>query len=611
MLTTDGPERQAPERSRRNWIILGVVITVVVASRAYVSAQGYLYLDDYAFRFWAATEPFGLDYLFKSYGGHLNPVGLAIQWILQSAFPGSHLALVAFVMVLWIATLALAAATMLVLTERWQAAVVAIAVLGLGMLGFENTVWWAAAIYAAPYQFFLAASLFTLVRVLRPGGRLPVAVVLIAYTGCLASYSRGFVAGLVLFAVAAGLPVAGPRPLGVRGAWREHRVLWSLVTVLTLGALIAIVVRTDGAAEMGSSVTGMLRYAWLLLVLNVLPAVWGGPWRWYEIQPGPWHAVLQTPAPPWLLVWLAAIGAVVAVVVIHRTRPALRGFLPWVALIIATVLAATTVARAGSAVSSVAYRYTFDLAWPLALLVALALVPLWWEARPPIRWLWPYTAAFVASTIVSTIVPAVNWTHNEGRGYMDSATAGFAEIPAGQDVLPQGVPADLIDPVLMRGYANSQVVMVPQPGAPRFSEFAPDVLFGFAADGSVQEQDVTGPAAPAGPDEGCGYRVTDIPREIPLDGRLIAWPFYARVAYFAGADTSLNLAVGGQIHTVPLTAGGLRAGYFAVSGPGTNVLVSVSTPGAVVCLTELVIGNRVDPSSGEQIPLPLPGPGAG
>lgn len=610
MLTTPGLSPQTRRSHRTGLVLLGIAVTLVVAVRAYVSAHGYLYLDDYAFRYWAATESFGLDYLLHSYGGHVNPIGLAAQWVLQAAFPGSHLALVAFVMVLWAMTLALAAATVVVLTQRWQAGLIMVTVLGLGLLGFENSVWWAAAIYAAPYQFFLALGLFAMVRSLRFGGRLAGPLVILAYAGCLASYSRGLVAGLLLFAVAAGLPVAGqPRP-GWQAAWRARRIQWSIMVALTLVWVFVIVVRAEGAVTIGSSGTGMLRYAWLLLVLNVLPALWGGPWRWYEIQPGTWHAVLQTPAPPWPLVWLAAICTLLAVATIYRRRPVLRGFLPWAGLLVAVVLGATAVARAGSAVSSVAYRYTFDLAWPFALVVTVALVPLWWEGRRPARWLWLFVPAFAASSIVSTVVPWVNWTHNEGRAYMASAVAGYSDIPVGRSVLVQGVPSDLVDPVLMREYANSQVVMAPQPGAPQFGDFAPDVMFGFSASGDVRRQGVAGPAAPVGPDERCGYRVTDIPQEIPLDGQLIAWPFYARVAYFTGASTSLNLAVGGQIHTVPLEGGDLRAVYLPVSGPGDSVLVSVNTPGAVVCLTELIVGNRVDAVTNEQVPLPLPDPRA-
>ena len=157
----------------------------------------------------------------------------------------------------------------------------------------------------------------------------------------------------------------------------------------------------------------------------------------------------------------------------------------------------------------------------------------------------------------------------------------------------------------MAPYANAQVVMTPQPGAPVFGPYAPETLFGFGGDGRVEKQEVIGPVSPPGPDENCGYQVTDVPRTIPLDGKLIAWDFYARVAYFSGTQTTLNIAVGGQIHTVPLEAEGLRVVYLPVNGPAQDVLVSLGTPGAVACVTDVTVGNRVSPGSEDVVPLPV------
>jgi len=77
------------------------------------------------------------------------------------------------------------------------------------------------------------------------------------------------------------------------------------------------------------------------------------------------------------------------------------------------------------------------------------------------------------------------------------------------------------------------------------------------------------------------------------------------VAYFSGTDTTLNLAVGGRISSVALESGGLKAVYFPVNGPGQDVLVSVSTPGVSVCLTEIKIGNRESRRTGDVVPLPV------
>ena len=303
----------------------------------------------------------------------------------------------------------------------------------------------------------------------------------------------------------------------------------------------------------------------------------------------------------------AVIGAAVAVAAIIGgdlcSEGSCRGWPPWCAS-----SWATAVARARSVVSSVAFRYTFDLAWPLALVVAITFVAPVVETGGPSRWVWSFTVGFACRLpFPPSCRPAIGRATPEGvRGQRHSRVLAAAGWSVAADA---GVPPDLIDPVLMRDYANSEVVLLPEPGAPPFADHVADELFGFAADGHLARQDVAGPRALPGPDPDCGYRVSDVPRELPFDGSLIAWPFYARIAYFSGSDTELNLAVGGQIHTVPLRSGGLSAVYLPVSGPGDSVLVSLNTPGAAACVTELRIGNRQDAATGEQVPLPLPASG--
>ena len=586
--------------------VIAVTVTAVVVLRGWISLRGYLYADDFAFRYWAQTQPLGWTYLTQSYGGHVNPVGLLNQWVLQALFPGSHTALALFTLLLWAVTLILACLTALELTDRWQAAVVMALLAGLSLFAFENTTWWSAAIYAGPYQVFLTAGLYCVVRSMRRQEPRWSWLAVVASAGAVFSFSRGFSAALLMFLVAALVPIAGPRRLGIVGAWRWHPRGWVTMAAVSVAGGVLVLLSSEEISRPGFNLLALPGYMWRLLVLNVLPAMWGGPWRWFEILPAVWDPVVTNPAPPWWLVWTSVIATLLAGFIIWRTRPALRGLLLGLAAFIVFVLLVAGLARSGTTVESVAYRYTFDILWPVAFLTTLATVPLWWQSgsrisRPGLTGV----AIISAPCLVSMIVPARAWVGNAGEEYMANAVSGFSRIPAGQVVLNQGVPFDLIHPALMAPYANAQVVMTPQPGAPEFGLVARDTLRGWADDGSVEEQKVVGPTSVPGPDPECGYRVTDVPRSVPLDGKLIAWDFYARVAYFSGSDTTLNLAVGGRITSVDLESGGLKAVYFPVNGPGQDVLVSVSTPGVSVCLTEIKIGNRVSGETGDVIPLPV------
>ena len=585
------------------WSILPVLVAVVLL-RSVLSLRGYLYLDDFAFRYWAATSPFGTEYLLRSYGGHVNPVGLAVQWVMQVVFPGSYLALALYSLTMFALALGIFAAIVWEVTGSRGASILAVALAGVSLFGFEVTVWWAASIYAAAFQVFLLLTVYAAIRAVRDRKSLWTYVGVAGGAGMVLSFSRGSLGAVLVFGLAAALPLVQGRPLGLREAFMRARALWvALAAVAVLGGVL-VLASADRVTPQGFSVGAMPGYAWRLLVLNVLPALWGGPWRWFELPPQEWPPILANPAPMWWAVWFAAILTMIALVAVIVKIPSLRLLVAVVFGYVFAVLVLAGVARAGALVGSVAYRYTFDLVWPLTLLMVLGVFPALNQARRVWRPGVVVMSLIVVSALMSTVVPARDWAANPGKEYMANAVSGFARIPEGQGVLNQGVPFDLIHPGLMAPFASAQVVMTPQPGAPIFSEYVTEVLLGFALDGRVEEQDVLGPESPPGPDENCGYQVTDVPRTIPLDGKLIAWDFYARIAYFSGTPTTLNIAVGGQTHTVPLEAEGLRVVYLPVSGPAEEVLVSIGTPGAVSCVTDVRIGNRVSPGE-DIVPLPV------
>jgi hypothetical protein len=587
-------------------LVVGAVLAVV-GLRAALSLRGYIYMDDFAFRYWAATSPLDINYLLLSYGGHVNPVGLLVQWVAQRVAPGSYMVLAVSSLVMFAIALSLFASILWRLTRQKWAVAVGVVLAGVSLFGFEVTVWWAGAIYAGPYQLFLMACLYAAIRGVVDGRRRWLIAALVFALGVVLSFSRGS-AGLVLVALlVASLPLADGKPIGLRTCARRVPWFWSGMLGIAIAGGLLVLANSGRLDRPGLTVASAARYMWDVLVLNLLPAVWGGPWRWFELPNQVWPPVLANPAPMWWAVWLAGLLSLMAAVWLWLRRPALRWLLLTVVGYAGLVLALAAYARAGSVVASVAYRYTFDFVWPLVLLLVLAVVPSVGEQRRTSRFGVVVLAAIIVSALWSTWVPARDWAGNPTKQYMANAARGFAQIPEGQGVLDQGVPYDLIHPGLMAPYANARTVMTPQPRAPMFAEFAEEDLYGFASDGSVETQDVDGPRSPSGPDEGCGYRVTDFPRTIPLDGRLIPWGFYARIAYFSGTDTTLNLAVGGQIHTVPLRSGGLRTVYFPVSGPGDEVLVSVGTPGAVSCVTDIRIGNRVSAQTGDIVPLPVTG----
>lgn len=596
-LRTDRPSLQVS--SRRPLYIVAAVIVALVAVRTVISMRGYLLGDDFAVRYRAAVTDWSFDYAFEPYNDHISPIGYSLQWVLQWAFPGSHIALVLATSVFMLATLVGIAGALWVLTARWLSVVLGSVTVGLGLFTFEVATWWTTSLYSVTYLAFVAAALWALTAAVRWGS--PTWLVLVGLIGAALSDSKGFLALVLVFGLAAGIDMTGTGRLGVLGAWRKMRWVWSSAAIVG-AALVALSAFTTTGVQGELTVSravGMLRDLW---VLNIAPAVLGGPWWWSTVPMQEWAPVRVLPAPPLAIGWVCLVLCALGVAYVVRRRPPVAGFVPYVLLYALATTAIPVVGRAGTNLSSAAYRYTYDIVLPVAILIALAVVPLWWEQARPGRWGWGVVAGLTASMVVSTVAPAQHWAANESKAYVQRAVAGFGSVPTGQVVIPQGVPEDLV-PGLLWPWANTDAVLSPQPGAPQFGEMARGELWGFAADGSVETQEVLGPQSLPGPDPNCGYAVTEVPRTIPLDSGLIAWTFMARVAYFSGVDTTLYLAVGGEIHTVALPASDLTAVYFPVQGPGSDVLVSIGTPGATACVTDVRIGNRVHPDGDQLVPL--------
>lgn len=594
-------------RQRRGIYVLLAVAVLLTGARSLLALRGFFYSDDYGLRYRAATQALDLDFLTQTYNGHVNPVGWSLAWLAQRAFPGSYVAVVAVLAILWVATLLVAGWLAVELTDKLMPAILTMLILSVTPFQWDVSVWWSAAIYAIPYQLFMLLTIAALVRTRAmesPGAFrwLATAFYLLA---CL-SFSRGVMGLLLVFVCVTCLPWGGRAPMGAKQGWSWGRDVWA--SMLGVAALTGafVVVRIWASDRPSGDPGAVVRATRDMLTHNILPGLWGGPGSWFPVPlPDGWPSVIAVPAPSAVVMIAASVMTVATLIGIWMTRRQLRAFVIGTIAWVGAVAVVAAAARAGTALSSPAYRYTFDAVWPAVFLVALHTQSI---RRPRVRWgLGLLGAGLVLAALASTSVPARLWGHNLGKPYVSNASAGFASIPAGQVVLPQAAPAGMVDPLLLAPYADTQAVLQPQSGSPEFGESAGEQLLGFAADGRVEIQDVEGPQSVTGPDPDCGYAVTSNPRLVPLDGELVNWNWYARAAYFTGTATTLNVAFGGRITTVPLAAGGLTSVFFPVSGPGRDVLVSVNDPGVTVCLTELRIGNRVGPG-GDVVAAP---PGGG
>lgn len=610
-------EKAAPAPSR--WVpyrpmIIALLGYLVV--RGSVMLNGYLYADDFAFRYWADTSALDPEYLFRSYYGHVQPFGHLAQWLLQWAFPGSFTALMVWTLLMQLATFALLWRIVLRLTGSELAAFLAFLVPAFSMFGFETGVWWCEITETVPYGLFMMIAIWALIHALqgRPGrwwlwsG--------LALTGAVLSISKGAVGLIVLFMIAAALPIGAARSRGIRGAFRLNPGYWLLLGVITVGYAVFLRFHAPISRapdwQLGRAVT----YARDLFFVNIVSASAGGPWKWFSAQGETWNGVLVIPErSTWLLLVSVALF-VAAVVLTRRYRPNLFGYLMWMVFYAALITFIAAYGRGGAVVASSGYRYTFDFWVPLAIFAGVLFFPIRGEADPfsaraialgqrlRSRGLTRQTVAagaavaFLVSSLISAVEPSLRWVNSQTKDYVRTARDSMADIQPNAEFLPQKTMTDLIHPLLMLPFASTEVVFSPDPAFRPFGQYSTDGLFGFAPDGAAEQQFVAGTLSE--PNGTCGYRVTTSPTVIPMAQEVPQWSFVAQVSYLSSADTTVAMTVGPATHQVPVRTG-LHNVFFQVEGPVTEVSVQGSDPAVQMCIDQVSIGPRLGPNTKEPL----------
>ncbi|HNE88250.1 MAG TPA: hypothetical protein PK902_02800 [Actinomycetota bacterium] len=608
---TQPVESHAVDRSR--WRPLSLLLLALfgyLVVRGTVMLNGYLYADDFALRYWADTSGLTPEYLFRSYYGHVQPWGLLAQWILQAGWPGSWTALMVWALLMQIAILALLWRIVLRLTGSQVAAFLAFLVPALSSFTFEVGVWWCMIIESAPYGLFMMVAIWALIRALSgdPGrwwlwsG--------LAYCAALLSISKGVFFLLIMVIVAAFLPIAAAKPRGLRAAFRTNPRYWTLIAGFTMVYALFLQVHAPISRSPDWDLLRALRYSRDLFLLNIVNGSAGGPWQWFSAQGETWNGVLVIPRHSALLLVVAVALLASVVIVVRRYRPVLFGYLMGMVVYALALTALAAYGRGGAAVASSGYRYTSDFWILLALFAGLLFYPTLTEVDPFSERVKALRArgitrqsvavgaavAFIVSSLISSVEPSLRWVNSQTKEYVTVARESMPSIPETAEFLPQKTMTDLIHPMLMLPFASTEVVFSPDPAFRPFVEYSTDGLFGFANDGTAQQQFVAG--TPSQPNGVCGYQVSATPVVIPMSKEVPQWSFVAQVSYLSDADTTVRMVIGPNTHEVPIRQG-LHNVFFEVEGPVPDVTVTGTDPRVQTCIDLVSIGPRLGPDNPE------------
>lgn len=564
-----------------------------LAVRAVLASGGYFYWDDLILIGRAGTQ--GLlspSFLFDDHDGHVMPAAFLLSGMITRAAPWSWvLPALSLVVLQLLASLALLRALHVIL--GWRPVLLLPLTLALFTpLAVPGFAWWAAALNSLPMVAALAWVCADAVLLVRTGQQRYAATALTVYVGGLLFFEKAAVIPFVAFAVVSLLAYVTGDRAAVVTVWRRGIRLWvaaPAVTAAWIGVYLFVVDQKRWSFD--------LAMTWDLLARSVthgiVPGLIGGPWDWQRWAPAsPW----ATPPVAVMVLGWVALAVVVAVSFVRKQR---IGPVWAVAVGYAVACQVPIYLMRSSRFTALelaqTLRYLPDLVVVLALLMAVGFCA---PNRAGAQWLdasrrrtavvGVALAAFVASSLYSTVTFHQIWRDSPVPAYVANARAGLAEVE--EPMLDQEV-----DPLILQRVAGPENLashMFALLGdRPEFASSTTELRV-LDRSGRVVDALVTWVRAIVpGPAPQCGYLVqSDFPVRMPLDGPLLPADWTAEINYLANTDGSLLMALSeGPEVKVPVRPG-LNRVFVRLPGAGDAIHVSASTAALSVCISPGPVG---------------------
>ncbi|WP_232100402.1 hypothetical protein [Mycolicibacterium litorale] len=573
--------------------VAAVLIAVQLVVRAVLAFGGYFYWDDLILIGRAGTQ--GLlspSFLFDDHDGHVMPGAFLLSGVMTRVAPWSWvLPAVSLVVLQLLASLALLRALHVILGWR-PVLLVPLTFALFTPLAVPGFAWWAAALNSLPMLAALAWVCADAVLLVRTGRQRYAVTAVAVYVGGLLFFEKAAVIPFVAFAVAALLAYVTGDRTAVATVWRHGRRLWVAalaVTAAWIGVYLLVVDQKRWSFD--------LAMTWELLTRSIthgiVPGLVGGPWDWQRWAPAsPW----ATPPVAVMVLGWVALAVVVAVSFARKQR---IGPVWAVAVGYAVACQVPIYLMRSSRFTALelaqTLRYLPDLVVVLALLMTVGFCA---PNRPGVRWLDASrartvvvvgaVAAFVASSLYSTVTFDRIWRDSPVPGYVANARAGLAGVEA--PMLDQEVDPLILQRVAAPENLASHLFALVE-DRPEFISSTTELTM-LDPSGRVVDALVTWVRAiRPGPAPNCGYLVQpDFPVRMPLDGPLLPADWTAEINYLANSDGSLMMALSeGPEVKVPVRPG-LNRVFVRLPGAGDAINVSASTAALSVCISPGPVG---------------------
>jgi len=594
--------------------------------RGYVKFGAWFIGDDLAFIGRAERLPFwSSEYLLAGWNGHFMPGAFAYVRLLTDVWPLDYVPVGVGDLLLQALAGVLAYALLTSLFGPRPAILVPLAIYLFSPMTLPAFLWWAAALNQLFAQIAMTLVLLMQVRYHRTGkaryGLFGVVALLLG----LAFSEKLLLTVPVVGALTFLYFTSGPPLARLGRVLRRHARVWIAYAAVVVPYVAYYVTHVDSPVDARRNLTLTVDTLGTALGQAVLPALFGGPWRWAPIglQGG-----IANPGTAAVTLVAVVFSLVVWVSLVRRRRASFAWFIiAAYAVVNAVILGVTRAAWIGPLIGA-EYRYSTDACVIFAIFGALAFLPVHGvfaggEAqrllprrrghRQPSaeRQLSPFHSAgeaalagglavgVVVSSLVSTFAYEHMWRYDEVRRFFrtaehDYATAG-REGTLADTTLPENVHS-----VLFGEWGRTSAVLAAFRPRPRFltpGRYASELLMTDDT-GHLRLAVVEGFTNVPGPVRGCGYRIEERPVSITLGATTMPWLWYVRIGYIATEDATTTVRAGRLVTQAKIHEG---LGNLFVMGDGAigSVEVSGLSDGAL-CTDDVIVGSIK--------PLPSPAP---
>lgn len=584
-------------RSDGDWVLRTAValIAVQLLIRSVLAFGGDFYWDDLILVGRAGTQSLlSAQYLFDDHDGHVMPAAFLVAGAISRLAPLEWVGPAISLVVLQLLASAALLRALYVILGRRPVLLIPLTFALFTPLTVPGFAWWAAGLNSLPMLAALAWVCADAILLVRTGNRRYAVTGILVYTGGLLFFEKSAVIPFVAFTVAALL--AWVTGASVADVWRRGFRLWIgllAVTAAWIGVYLVVVDQQRWSLDLGMT----WDLLWRSVTHGIVPGLAGGPWDWQRWAPAsPW----ATPSATVMVLGWLVLAAVVAVSLTRKERigPV------WLAAVGYAVACQVPIYLMRSSQFTAlelaqTLRYLPDLVVVLALLSAVAFcAPNRASSRrldaSPTRSVVVIVAAaaFVASSLYSTVTFLRVWQDSPVPAYLANARAGLASVdPLAAPLLDQEV-----DPMIMQrvaapeNLASHMFALLPE--RPEFGSATTELRVldsaGRLRDGLVTWVRTIVP----GPAPNCGYLVQTEDSEVmmPLDGPLLPADWTAEINYLANSEGSLTMSLAEGLPAKVPVHPGLNRVFVRLSGAGDAIRVSANTAALSVCIASGPIG---------------------